>query len=257
MGWRFRRSVRLFPGIRLNFSLSGVSASVGVRGAHVTVGPRGTHTTVGLPGTGLSYSETQGTHQEAHSEAQPAEAAESLPKGRALRGWLWIVLLSAILIAIAVLLSSCSEKPQVQSVLGPGIGPAPRTQAASDPRIVYELREKCGSDAQAWYLQDIIKASVGQPAGMHIVNTGFTSHYNERLNRCFAIATATLSLRDAKTKVTRIGTMSALTDVLENKDFGQFFNFNDMPKPMACNVNEHKCDSQETFDGLAASFMNE
>src|ERR1700731_4684264 len=55
MPFRFRRSFRVLPGIRLNLSKSGISASLGVRGAHVTVGPRGTTTSVGLPGTGLSY----------------------------------------------------------------------------------------------------------------------------------------------------------------------------------------------------------
>jgi hypothetical protein len=55
MGFRFRRSFKVLPGIRLNLSKSGISASLGVRGAHVTVGPRGTTTSVGLPGTGLSY----------------------------------------------------------------------------------------------------------------------------------------------------------------------------------------------------------
>lgn len=57
MGFRFRRSVRLFPGVRLNFSQSGISTSIGVRGASVTVGRRGGHLNVGLPGTGLSYSQ--------------------------------------------------------------------------------------------------------------------------------------------------------------------------------------------------------
>lgn len=55
MSLRFRRSVRLFPGVRLNFSLSGVSTTIGVRGASVTVGPRGTHVNAGIPGSGLSY----------------------------------------------------------------------------------------------------------------------------------------------------------------------------------------------------------
>lgn len=55
MGFRFRRSVRLFPGVRLNFSASGISASVGVRGASVTVGPRGSHVNLGIPGSGLSF----------------------------------------------------------------------------------------------------------------------------------------------------------------------------------------------------------
>jgi Protein of unknown function (DUF4236) len=55
MGLRFRRSVRLFPGVRLNFSRSGVSTSIGVRGATMTLGPRGAYANVGIPGSGLSY----------------------------------------------------------------------------------------------------------------------------------------------------------------------------------------------------------
>jgi hypothetical protein len=59
MSWRFYRRVRLAPGLTLNLSKRGVSASVGVRGAHVTVGRSGVRETVGLPGTGLSYTEQQ------------------------------------------------------------------------------------------------------------------------------------------------------------------------------------------------------
>jgi len=55
MGLRFRRSVRLFPGVRLNFSGSGISTSIGGRGAHVTYGHGHVRTTVGIPGTGVSY----------------------------------------------------------------------------------------------------------------------------------------------------------------------------------------------------------
>lgn len=57
MGFRFRQSVRLLPGIRLNFSTRGVSTSVGGRGFTLNFGKRGIRTTVGIPGTGISYSE--------------------------------------------------------------------------------------------------------------------------------------------------------------------------------------------------------
>jgi hypothetical protein len=57
VGFRFRRSVRVLPGIRLNLSKSGASVSLGGRGLHYTVGPNGTRTTVGLPGTGLSWTQ--------------------------------------------------------------------------------------------------------------------------------------------------------------------------------------------------------
>lgn len=53
MGWRFRKSIRILPGVRINLSKSGISTSVGPRGAKVTFGPNGTYVNAGIPGTGL------------------------------------------------------------------------------------------------------------------------------------------------------------------------------------------------------------
>jgi len=55
MGLRFRRRLQIFPGLYLNFSGSGVSATLGVPGANVNVSKRGIEGTAGLPGTGLHY----------------------------------------------------------------------------------------------------------------------------------------------------------------------------------------------------------
>src|SRR5262245_32981682 len=58
MGWRFRRSIRIAPGVRVNFGKSGfTSFSVGGRGARATFGKRGITQSFGLPGTGLSYTQ--------------------------------------------------------------------------------------------------------------------------------------------------------------------------------------------------------
>ena len=63
MGYfRFRRSVKILPGIRLNIGKRGVSTSIDVCGAHVTFGRTGTRTTVGPPGSGLSYTHLQKPH---------------------------------------------------------------------------------------------------------------------------------------------------------------------------------------------------
>jgi S-DNA-T family DNA segregation ATPase FtsK/SpoIIIE len=53
MGWRFRKSIKLFPGFKINFSKSGISATVGTKGASITMGPNGTYVNTGIPGTGL------------------------------------------------------------------------------------------------------------------------------------------------------------------------------------------------------------
>jgi hypothetical protein len=41
MGWSFRKSFRLLPGIRLNLSKSGPRLSVGVPGAHASIDMQG------------------------------------------------------------------------------------------------------------------------------------------------------------------------------------------------------------------------
>jgi hypothetical protein len=53
MGLRFRKSIKLAPGIRMNFSRSGLSWTLGPRGASMGIGKRGTFLNAGIPGTGL------------------------------------------------------------------------------------------------------------------------------------------------------------------------------------------------------------
>lgn len=56
MGLRFQKRIRILPGVYINLSKSGVSASVGGKGATVNVGSTGKRmVTFGIPGTGLSY----------------------------------------------------------------------------------------------------------------------------------------------------------------------------------------------------------
>lgn len=65
MGLRYRKQIKLLPGVKLNISKSGFSTSVGKPGNTLNVSSRGVKSTVGLPGTGLSYSQmlTKGRHR--------------------------------------------------------------------------------------------------------------------------------------------------------------------------------------------------
>ncbi|MGA2261580.1 MAG: DUF4236 domain-containing protein [Acidobacteriota bacterium] len=91
MGLRFRRTVKILPGVHLHISKSGVSASLGRRGASLNVGPRGKYLTLGLPGTGISYREKLQEHHEVAPHVQGPE----LP---------WILIL-VILAALVLILS--------------------------------------------------------------------------------------------------------------------------------------------------------
>ncbi|OZV11683.1 hypothetical protein CIW83_13615 [Tissierella sp. P1] len=59
MGFRFRRSVKIAPRIRLNVGKKSASVSFGGKGIRHAVSTTGRRTTsVGIPGTGLYYTES-------------------------------------------------------------------------------------------------------------------------------------------------------------------------------------------------------
>lgn len=65
MGLRFRKSISICPGAKLNFGTKGVSLSTGTRGFRRTFHSSGKVTTsVGIPGTGLYYVDTANTKKQ-------------------------------------------------------------------------------------------------------------------------------------------------------------------------------------------------
>ena len=53
MGIRFRKRVKVLPGVTLNFSKSGISTTIGTKGASVNIGKNGVYGNAGIPGTGI------------------------------------------------------------------------------------------------------------------------------------------------------------------------------------------------------------
>jgi hypothetical protein len=83
MGFRFRRRVSILPGVRLNFSRSGISTSIGTRGLWATYGKRGRRLTASIPGSGISYTTT-------------SNAPSGAPARRGASWLLWLLLALAI-----------------------------------------------------------------------------------------------------------------------------------------------------------------
>lgn len=91
MGLRFRKSVTIAPGVKLNFGKTGASISVGTKGLHANLHTSGKLTgTASLPGTGISYvkstnvkkaaknlKESQEKKKAEKAEAEAAAAAEA------------------------------------------------------------------------------------------------------------------------------------------------------------------------------------
>lgn len=74
MGLRFRKTISILPGVRVNLGKSTQSISVGVPGFRKTFNTKGqVTTTVGLPGTGLYYVDTKNPKKEAARKKKEAE----------------------------------------------------------------------------------------------------------------------------------------------------------------------------------------
>ena len=68
MGLRFRKSISIIPGVKLNFGTTGMSVSTGVPGFRKTFHTSGRVTTsVGIPGTGLYYVDTKNSRTQNNS----------------------------------------------------------------------------------------------------------------------------------------------------------------------------------------------
>ncbi|MBV8751314.1 MAG: DUF4236 domain-containing protein [Hyphomicrobiales bacterium] len=78
VGFRFRKSLRIVPGIRLNLSRSGPSLSLGGKGFRYNIGATGTRVTVGIPGTGLSWSQYS-SHSQRRSAQLEGDNAPVVP----------------------------------------------------------------------------------------------------------------------------------------------------------------------------------
>jgi Protein of unknown function (DUF4236) len=100
MGFRFRRSIRVLPLLRLNVGKRGASVSVGGRGAHVTLGHGQVRETVGLPGIGLSYTHVDKTARKDSRNGAPG--LTNRPQARPLSLWAAEAIIPAFLAMAAI-----------------------------------------------------------------------------------------------------------------------------------------------------------
>lgn len=101
MGLRFRKSIKLGGGARLNIGKKSVGMSVGGKGARYTVNSSGRRTkSVGIPGTGLSYVSTSGGRKKS-SRRSHGRKASGTSKGGCLLVIIIFCAISVIVYGIA------------------------------------------------------------------------------------------------------------------------------------------------------------
>ena len=60
MPFKFRKSFKILPGVKINLSKGGISTSLGGAGHSVNIGKKGVKSTIGIPGTGISHTSNLG-----------------------------------------------------------------------------------------------------------------------------------------------------------------------------------------------------
>lgn len=82
MGFNFRKSFKIAPGVKVNVTKNGISSlSVGKNGARVNIGKKSVKTTVGIPGSGLSYSKNSNYNKTSALPTQNTKDKKSIGFG--------------------------------------------------------------------------------------------------------------------------------------------------------------------------------
>lgn len=91
MGFRFRKSIKLAPGVKINLNKKSASVTLGGKGLKHTVSTtRRRTTTAGIPGSGISYSQQSGGKNSAKiAKIQQSLAGTPYPKNNV---WVHIAL---------------------------------------------------------------------------------------------------------------------------------------------------------------------
>jgi len=94
MGFNFRKSKKILPGLRINLSKNGLGVSAGIRGARASLGATGRKTlSAGIPGSGLSYRKTlrKSNSSEIDSSSENQSNLQNDYKTAKIVGWAFVV----------------------------------------------------------------------------------------------------------------------------------------------------------------------
>lgn len=139
MAFRFRKSVRIAPGVRINLSAKSAGVRVGPKGLGYTISTTGKkRLSASIPGTGLSYSKgVSSKRQSAPSAPSQLDASQTKPSSKGL--------IALLLLAIGAGLVWCgapsnetkitSERSPTNGSEQPNLKPATAEPAPGPPRL--------------------------------------------------------------------------------------------------------------------------
>jgi hypothetical protein len=123
---------------------------------------------------------------------------------------------------------------------------------AASIKEVNALQERCEKKADEkhtrYYGDGIAKDGSGY--------TGYTDHYNTKLNKCFYLESATGYAQNKDGKKSSFA-METLFDIDENKACGTYYKVGDDAHPFTCNIKGRICQSRKEWRKLLKPYMEE
>lgn len=131
MVFRFRRSMKIVPGIRINLGAKSASVRIGPKGLGYTVSTTGKkRLSTSIPGTGLTYSKgVSSKRQSAPISASPLAASQTKPPSKGP--------IALLLLAIGAGLVWCSAPSGKSETTGERLSSADAEPASSVPETLY------------------------------------------------------------------------------------------------------------------------
>jgi hypothetical protein len=173
--FRFRRSIKILPGVRWNLNKGGSSLTFGGRGYRHTIGSKGSRTTVGIPGTGISYTQVHSSGAKPPGLPPPLPSTQMPPtsqkRGMNKAGWLYAAGLTVIGIWLLSFLSNL-QTPAVTRQSAPSasptlpvssplaVRPVPAPTFAPEPSVTIMRAARVRSAAEETRLKKFIPARV-------------------------------------------------------------------------------------------------
>lgn len=184
---RYRKSIGLGKGVRLNVGKGSLGISAGVKGAHVSVNSkRGVTTSVGAPGTGVSYSKTRGwggkgaesdagmpcteTSGWGGNGAGSGAGGPKPPSNKLVRIAVWAIIISVLIIAF------CG----IYSFLSGGGSDAPAHPAQSTVSTSADTGTDGGTSAPGSTTTDVNITTGSQAAPIDVIADGVTAYLEGR-----------------------------------------------------------------------------
>jgi hypothetical protein len=111
-------------------------------------------------------------------------------------------------------------------------------------------------DASEWFKREHANEAMADDRDIFTIQNEYTNHYNEHLNRCYALVLIARLIHPAKGK--EVNTKGAtLVDVNENREIGNYFSNSESGPPVKCSVKDSQCGSLAEWRALATPYMNQ